>query len=206
MELKDRVEKTKENDSKRFPKLMGLIEPLKMTGLVAATSFALVSGCGPTPNPGTDAGNQIQADAGEAGMDASTQAEAGPDAAYGSTLCQQYADGSQNRVTFTLGEVMTPAQNTDGFAMFFQQIKNANTPGDFYVNFGVYPTDLSSPVQYHSFSDNDNVRTYTLPKGPVTFQMCGHTTQLCDVNMPGGSKSGDVNCTATLASDAPFGN
>ena len=118
------------------------------------------------------------------------------------SLCDQYAAGSPNRVTFGLGEIRNPANNTVDYRTYLGDIVVSS--GVLKAEFPFYPPDLSKPFDWKTFA-KDTVKDVTIPSvGTVKFQLCDLTATPCSIDIPGGTKTGDVNCTATLASEKPF--
>ncbi len=193
-------------EEKRFSKLKPLADSLKratvVVAILAGASFSVHCGGGPDPAPtdGGDGGSMV--DSGPTN-DGGNQDSGTPDSGPGPGLCTQYPSGSPNNNTFQGGNIMRPA-NSSGWLWYFKSLKIQN--GTEYASFGLYPSDLSSPIQYQAFTAGQT-KTVNVPGvGNVTFQLCAMTAQECNAPVPGQPpNSGDVNCTATLAADQPWG-
>jgi hypothetical protein len=199
------VRKEETSEKKRFSRFSGLVESMKKPAIFATMAVSFCA-CGPADKPthdggGGNDGGQALNDGGQS-KDGGQGGDAGFDGGSAQALCDQFGAGSPNRVTFGLGDVKRPAENTVNYLMYFGDIVVAN--GVLKAEFPFYPSDLSKPFDWKGFA-KDETRAVTIPSvGAVKFQLCDLTATPCSINIPGGTKTGDVNCTATLASEKPF--
>ncbi len=181
-----------------FSRLKPLGDSLKRATVVVAilagaTLNVHCSGGGPDPTP-------------DSGGDGGSMSDSGPTQDGGSDggaggLCAQYPNGSWNNNAFSGGTIMKPGSNTANYLMFLNALGDQG--GTEYAVFGLYPQDLSSPIQYVAFSQGQT-KTINIPSvGDMNFQLCSMTASPCS-SPPGGPVTGDTHCIAEVAADRPW--
>ncbi|HSB47682.1 MAG TPA: hypothetical protein VLD37_06735 [Candidatus Bilamarchaeum sp.] len=170
-----------------------------VAAVVVAATFSMHCGPdGPTTDGGGTGGDGGTVTDGGHGGDSGTGGDGGSTA-----LCDMYPEGSPNRTTFARGEIRVPAQNTDGWLLFFRKIEDIG--GTTFTTFGVYSESVSAPT-YYGF-ELGQTRGVNVPSvGTVQMQLCARTSAACgSAPGQGNTGTGDPGCSATLAADRPWG-
>ncbi len=180
--------------AKDFSRLKDLSERAPRKGAVIASIAAatvLCVSCGPdgptndsgTPDSGVpDSGPVV--DGGDGGSDGGT-----------GSLCALYGEGHQNRTTLTLGQEVRSTDDTCQSRLVFKGIS-----GDL-ANFGMYAPPNTYPLSYWDVGVGEQEQPFFHDTGWASIELCAKTSSNCDITLPVGTRTGDVTCTVTIASD-----
>jgi hypothetical protein len=167
----------------KFSRFKDMVERNSRVALAAfAVTFAVSCGDDTTGRDGgVQDGGTTDADTDQ---DGGTVPDGGP-----SSLCTQYGPGDAHRMLFHLEEDASPSGGT----YFFNFRGIGNATGVNRAIFTGYPASMSTSEGW-AFELGEQ-QTKNFPGiGVVTFELCEMTANICTPS------TGDLNCTATLAS------
>ncbi len=196
MEIRKKMRGPEEKgETKKFPRLKGMIERLKNKAMILAvvsiSALAPVGCSGPTEEP--DGGNQDADVTTDSGSDADTTDG-------GQSLCAQYTEGHANRRTFHLG-VSESVEDGDQMVMLRELMELS---GGMRATFACFDSNAPTNIDFVGL-DVGEQETVDVPGiGQTTVELCSTTELECKFQLPG-PHEGDENCTATVSSTRPWG-
>ncbi len=189
--------KEKEGKERRFPKLKGMIDKLKIPVIATITAAVVTFGamnCGngsETHDGGHDADTTT-----DAGTDSDVTTDSGTDSdAPGPSLCDEYPEGHENRHTFPLEEAEDVA-DCSGFSLMLADLTQNS---ELTARFGYFWNDWPGDPEFIFLKVGEQITHEVAETGPTKFELCHTTPEPCSHD-----GSGDQSCTATLASDRAF--
>jgi len=188
----------KEGKERRFPKLKGMIDKLRVPVIATITAAVVTFGamnCGngtETQDGGHDAGTTT-----DAGADSDVTTDSGTDADAGPSLCEQYPDGHENRHTFEL-KVAEDVADCSGFSLMLADLEDIGD-GELRARFSYSWNEYPVNPDFLYFELGEQLTHEVAETGPTKFELCHTTPDPCSHD-----GSGDQSCTATLASDRAF--
>jgi hypothetical protein len=192
--VKSMAEEARRARKSEFSRAGGMLENARKGSIVAAavTASAVFSciGDGPTGDGGSTAPEIIVPDSGT---------HDGGDGGSGGGFCSRYGEGSPNRITFSLGQEV---RSGDGSACISKLIFKGIS-GD-TAEFGMYAPPQTYPVGYWGIRVGEEKSVFFKGVGWTFLEPCAMTSSPCNITIPVGTKTGDVNCTVTLAGDRPW--
>lgn len=183
-------------ESADFSRKRTMNESIRRLAVVSALMFSVsCGGGGPTDSGSGGSDSGTVSDGGDGG-----HADGGSDA--GTSLCAMYGDGHPNRATFHLGDGRKIQDSSTQSTMVFKGI-TLHADGN-EAMMGTFAPPETYPLGYQGFKVGVQRGIYFFGAGLTTVEPCSMTASACDITIPVGTKSGDVNCTVTIAADRPW--
>ena len=216
-------QKRNEEREGSFGSKPGMVETIRRTALAgAAIAIISCSGGGSQQESSTGGSGTVQtggqgSTTSSTGGQSSTTNGSGGNSSVGTggatgtagstaSLCDQYPDGSPNRIRFNLGDVKNPDQSTT-MDMFFKLLVQSTTdPSQMIADFETFPSTLSSSPNLFALITMTPTTTTVQSIGSMTFEMCSSSSAACSIASPGltNSITGDSSCYAVVAASLPF--
>ena len=210
-------QKRNEEREGSFGSKPGMVETIRRTALAGAAIAIISCSGGGSQQESSTGGSGSVSTGGQVSTSSSTGGNSqaggsvgtgGATATGGSTasLCDQYPDGSPNRIKFNLGDVKNPDQSTT-MDMFFKLLVVSTTdPSQMIADFETFPSTLSSSPNLFALITMTPTTTTVQSVGSMTFEMCSSSSAACSIASPGltNSITGDASCFAVVAASLPF--